>query len=236
MIDIDALKEAVARWESGGVVDLGESALTILDAAKIVLAAVPAKDAVEAAKQGYAHVVLGGQSAEWGDGVEAALIAAGVHGRARMPTRDKLKREALARLTQSDGQLRAYGLAAADRIRTEIIIPLESELSRLREALAKAERTEQAQMAMLLGTIGGIVEGYPTSRINYLQRLRQLIEAETRAVSAEALLAEAAARLDALAYAAEVMPSRNSTELLQLSEEIDRARAFLDKIKQRKGR
>jgi len=43
------------------------------------------------------------------------------------------------------------------------------------EALEDAAR---AQMAAILGTIGGTVEGHPTSAINYLQRLRQLVEIE----------------------------------------------------------
>jgi 2-iminoacetate synthase ThiH len=50
----------------------------------------------------------------------------------------------------------------------------------LAERIEALEAAAKAQMAVILGTIGGTVEGRPTSALNYLQRLRQLVENEDR--------------------------------------------------------
>lgn len=46
------------------------------------------------------------------------------------------------------------------------------------EKVAELVARDRAQMSTILHTIGGTVEGQPTLAINYLQRLRQLVDIE----------------------------------------------------------
>lgn len=55
----------------------------------------------------------------------------------------------------------------------------------LRAQLVMAESTVRAQMSVILSTIGGSVEGHPTASINYLQRLRELVQKEAQLAAAQ---------------------------------------------------
>lgn len=81
----------------------------------------------------------------------------------------KLAKNAALRLTDDDNGFRGYRNAEeviANAIRNETKL-LEDELNALR--------------CIVVETIGGTVEGNPTSEHNYLHRLRQLIRIETAA-------------------------------------------------------
>jgi len=55
---------------------------------------------------------------------------------------------------------------------------LRMEALKLYEENKQLKASARSMMATILSTIGGTVEGQPTSEINYLQRLRQLVEIE----------------------------------------------------------
>jgi len=46
------------------------------------------------------------------------------------------------------------------------------------EEIERLKASARSTMAAILDTIGGTVDGQPTSEINYLRRLRQLVEIE----------------------------------------------------------
>ena len=56
----------------------------------------------------------------------------------------------------------------------QLYLDAADEIERLRAQRAAAE----AAISSVVHTVGGTVEGHPTSEINYLQRLRELIRAE----------------------------------------------------------
>lgn len=65
------------------------------------------------------------------------------------------------------------------------------------ELLRGSGLRDRAQMSVILNTIGGTVEGRPTASINYLQRLRELVEKEAEVDKLRALLQSARPLLDA---------------------------------------
>jgi hypothetical protein len=89
MIDPKALQESL-----NNLPPYGPEFQHIVSAARLVLAAVPTKDAVEAAERAYADEMARGELLTEGQShrecLRAALIAAGVHGRAQMPTREEI--------------------------------------------------------------------------------------------------------------------------------------------------
>lgn len=62
------------------------------------------------------------------------------------------------------------------------------EAEELSTKLRTYEEYDRARMSALLKTIGGTVDGQPTSKINYLQRLRQLVKAEANVQKAVEVL------------------------------------------------
>jgi hypothetical protein len=84
MIDPKALQESL-----NNLPPYGPEFQHIVSAARLVLAAVPTKDAVEAAANAL-HIECGCHRNFAEELARAALIAAGVHGRAQMPTREEI--------------------------------------------------------------------------------------------------------------------------------------------------
>lgn len=60
-------------------------------------------------------------------------------------------------------------------------VGLDDLIGEIAAAIEREKQARKAQITAVLHTIGGTVEGYPTQSINYLQRLRHLVEIEKAA-------------------------------------------------------
>jgi len=81
--------------------------------------------------------------------------------------------------------------------REQLLFIIASDAIALCEAEPAQETSEaQAIKQAVVDTVGGIVEGRPTNRLNYLQRLRALVDKEASAQLSEKALRDALANLE----------------------------------------